>query len=284
MQTQWMQRSVGAGAECTLKPLRLIASRIALWAAVSAALCTGAGSAWAGRSCDTEPLKLSAVTQGLGLAERTVKRLNESGAQVVVLARSGQNLREYGLRYSHLGLAYKDGEVWRVLHKLNQCGTDKASIYREGIGDFFLDTPYEYVAAIMPLSTEAQQKLLPRLRNPAPVAGLHTRAYSMVAYPWAQTYQQSNQWAIEVLAVAMGAELNSRESAQDWLKDHGYEPTELHLSTLTRLGARLTAANVSFDDHPSVLRFTGRIRTVTVDSVLAWLQRTGLGGPEWVVR
>ncbi|KGM41926.1 membrane protein [Aquabacterium sp. NJ1] len=252
--------------------------------ALCAALCAGAGTAWAGRSCDTEPLKLSAVTQGLGLAERTVKRLDESGAQVVVLARSGQNLREYGLRYSHLGLAYKEGDTWRVLHKLNQCGTDKSSIYREGIGDFFLDTPYEYVAAVMPLNAEAQQKLLPLLRNPAPVAGLHTRAYSMVAYPWAQTYQQSNQWAIELLAVAMGAELNSRESAQDWLKDHGYEPTELHLSTLTRLGARLTAANVSFDDHPSVLRFTGRIRTVTVDSVLAWLQRTGLGGPEWVIR
>ncbi len=252
--------------------------------ALSIALSAGVGNAWAGRSCDTEPLKLPALTQGLGLAERTVKRLNESGAQVVVLARAGQNLREYGLRYSHLGLAYKEGDTWRVLHKLNQCGTDKSSIYREGIGDFFLDTPYEYVAAVMPLSAEAQQKLLPLLRNPAPVAGLHTRAYSMVAYPWAQTYQQSNQWAIELLAVAMGAELNSRESAQDWLKEHGYEPTELHLSTLTRLGARLTAANVSFDDHPSVLRFTGRIRTVTVDSVLAWLQRTGLGGPEWVVR
>ncbi len=284
MQTKLNQRMVRTSELPRVMPLCLMGRSMVRAIALCAALCAGAGTAWAGRSCDTEPLKLSAVTQGLGLAERTVKRLNESGAQVVVLARSGQNLREYGLRYSHLGLAYKEGDTWRVLHKLNHCGTDKSSIYREGIGDFFLDTPYEYVAAVMPLNVEAQQKLLPLLRNPAPVAGLHTRAYSMVAYPWAQTYQQSNQWAIKLLAVAMGAELNSRESAQDWLKDHGYEPTELHLSTLTRLGARLTAANVSFDDHPSVLRFTGRIRTVTVDSVLAWLQRTGLGGPEWVVR
>lgn len=253
-------------------------------AALLAMGMTGAMPAQAGRSCTDEPLKLSAVTQGLGLAERVVKRLDESGAQVAVLARSGQNLREYGLRYSHLGLAYKDGDSWRVLHKLNQCGSDQASIYREGIGDFFLDTPYEYVAGVLPLNKDVQQKLLPLLKNPAPVAGIHTRAYSMVAYPWAQTYQQSNQWAIETMAVALGAEQVSRESAQEWLKAHDYEPTELHLSTLTRLGARLTSANVSFDDHPNVLRFTGRIRTVTVDSVMAWLQRSGLGGPEWVVR
>lgn len=253
-------------------------------AVMAVGMMSFSGMATAGRSCANEPLKLPAVTQGLGLAERVVRRLDESGAQVVVLARSGQNLREYGLRYSHLGLAYKDGEVWRVLHKLNQCGSDQASVYREGIGDFFLDTPYEYVAGILPLKLDVQQRLLPFLRNPGPVAGIHTRAYSMVAYPWAQTYQQSNQWAIETMAAVLGAKQISRASAQDWLQAHDYQPTELHLSTLTRLGARLTSANVSFDDHPNVLRFTGRIRTVTVDSVMAWLQRSDLGGPEWVVR
>ena len=63
----------------------------------------------------------------------------------------------------------------------------------------------------------------------------------------------------------------------------GYQPTELHLSMLTRLGARMTMANVAFDDHPNELRFSSRIRTVTVDSVFAWLQRSGLAREEWVV-
>jgi hypothetical protein len=240
--------------------------------------------AHAGRTCSNEPLTLRAVTQGLALAERTARTLDATGAQVVVLARAGQDLNAYKLRYSHLGLAYKDGERWRVLHKLNQCGTASASVYREGLGDFFLDSPFEYVAGVVPLSTEAQTRLLPLLKNPAPVAGLHTRAYSMLAYPWAQTYQQSNQWAIEILAVAMGAEQTSREAAQDWLEARAYTPTELHLSTLTRLGARMTMANVAFDDHPLGLRVGGRIRTVTVDSVFAWLQRSGLGTGELVVR
>jgi hypothetical protein len=39
----------------------------------------------------------------------------------------------------------------------------------------------------------------------------------------------------------------------------------------------MTAANVAFDDHPNDKRFSGRIETVTVDSVFAWLQRSGHG-------
>ena len=38
------------------------------------------------------------------------------------------------------------------------------------------------------------------------VARLDTPAYSMVSYAWGQRYQQSNQWAIETLAVAMAPE------------------------------------------------------------------------------
>lgn len=239
--------------------------------------------AHAGRPCHPTRLTVGAVQQGLALAERTVRRLDVSGARVVVLARAGQDLREHGLRYSHLGLAYKGPDGWRVLHKLNECGTERAAIYRQGVGDFFLDTPHEYVAGIVVPEQAVQERLWPLLRGASGRAFLHTRAYSMVAYPWATRYQQSNQWAIEFIAAAMGEGVVDRPAAQRWLKASGYEPTELHLSMLTRLGARMTMANVSFDDHPSGLRFSNRIRTVTVDSVFAWLQRSGLAREEWVV-
>ena len=55
-------------------------------------------------------------------------------------------------------------------------------------------------------------------------------------------------------------------------------------SALTRLGARLTAANVAFDDHPNDKRFSDRIETVTVDSVFAWLERSRLAGKVQAVR
>lgn len=240
--------------------------------------------AHAGRTCQQQAIQLNALNQALGLAERTVKRLDESGAQVVLLARVGQDLQEYGLRYSHFGFAYKDGSAWRVIHKLNLCGTDQSSVYKEGVADFFMDSPYQYIAGVMPLRADVAQKLMPILKEPYLAGHLHTRAYSMLAYPWATDYQQSNQWALETLAASMGAGSGGRASAQAWLRNQGYEPTELHISTMQRLGARVTTANISFDDHPSYLRFTNRIRTVTVDSVMAWLQRTGYGDAQFVVR
>ena len=35
-------------------------------------------------------------------------------------------------------------------------------------------------------------------------------------------------------------------------------------------------ANIAFDDHPNEKRFSDRIETMTVDSMLAWLQRAQL--------
>ena len=106
----------------------------------------------------------------------------------------------------------------------------------------------------------------------------------MVAYPWAQTYQQSNQWALETLALAQDPAAATRERAQAWLRLQGYEPTTLRISAIKRLGGRLTAANIAFDDHPNDKRFSDRIETVTVDSVFGWLNRSGFGGPVQVIR
>jgi hypothetical protein len=224
------------------------------------------------------------IERAMALAEHTAARLNDSGAQVVVLARAGQNLGEYGLRYSHLGFAYREGDVWRIVHKLNQCATARASIYRQGLGEFFLDDLYEYEAAVVIPTPKVQAALIDALRDNARVAQLNTPAYSVVAYPWSQTYQQSNQWAIETLAMTQEPAAQTRDQAQAWLRLKGYTPTTLHLSAFKRLGARMTAANVAFDDHPNEKRFADRIETVTVDSVFAWLNRSGLGGTVQVIR
>ena len=94
-----------------------------------------------------------------------------------------------------------------------------------------------------------------------------------MAYPFSTKYQNSNQWALEVVAAAEARDVvvASREQAQQWLKFAGYQPTELKLDAFTRLGARLTKANVAFDDHPGELRWADQIRTVTVDSVFSFI-------------
>ena len=40
----------------------------------------------------------------------------------------------------------------------------------------------------------------------------------------------------------------TRPRAQAWLQLHGYQPTTLHISAFKRLGGRMTAANIAFDD------------------------------------
>lgn len=272
---------------------RVQATVTAVWmAALLGVQLAAVAPAHAGQNCDPQPPDTVAVQQSLELAERTARALDGSGASVVVLARAGQDLGRYGLRWSHLGYAYRAAApqgpglpgVWRVVHKLNHCGTAESALYRQGLAEFFLDRPNEYAAAYTVLAPALQHRLLPLLRDDGRIARLHSPHYSMVAYPWAVSYQQSNQWALETLAWAEDPAADRRERAQAWLRLKGYEPSTLHLGALTRLGARLTRAHVAFDDHPPTQRYGGRIETVTVDSVFAWLMQSGLAQPVQIVR
>lgn len=273
-------------------------------AALTLALAMWVGAAQAGRPCEDRPPQTSDVVRGLQLAERSAAALDASGAEVVVLARAGQDLSQHGLRWSHLAFAYRvpkstpasneprfvradyrpEPSTWRVVHKLNHCGSDRAALYRQGLAEFFLDSPHRYEAAYAVLTPELQQRLLPLLQDNSAVARWHERRYSLVAYPWATRYQQSNQWLIETLAGAAEPEATNRQRAQAWLQLKGYEPTRLRLGALTRLGARVSRANVAFDDHPDSLRFANRIDTVGADSVFAWLSRAGLAEAERQIR
>jgi len=252
--------------------------RIACGLATALLLAT---SAHAGRSCEQKPLTARTIEQGMALAQRTAQALDaehaRSGARVVVLARAGQDLSKYQLRYSHLGWAYKTEQgPWRVLHKLNQCGTATGDLYRQGLGEFFLDDLWRQEAAWMVPAPALQAPLLALLNDPVRSVALHERSYNLVSYAWGQRYQQSNQWAIETLAMATESGVATREQAQAWLRFKGYQPTTLRLGALTRLGARAGTANVAFDDHPNEKRFSDRIETVTVDSVFEWLSSSGM--------
>lgn len=252
---------------------------------VAAALLLAlAAAAQAGQRCDATPPTVDEVVRGMALAQATAARLEASGAQVVVLARAGQDLSRHGIAWSHLGFAYRETGAggaprWRVLHKLNACGSARGEVWRQGLGEFFLDRPHRYEAAFVVPTTAVQARLAPLLADNTRAARWHAPAYNMVAYPWSQRYQQSNQWATETLAGALDDDPAGRARAQAWLQLHGYVPQVLRLGALERLGARTTAAHIAFDDHPNGERFADRIATTTADSVFAWLQRSGLAGP-----
>lgn len=255
-----------------MRRLVVLSAALALWASLGL-------PAHAGRPCAPHQPTAQGIERGMQLAQRTAQALDASGARVV-LGRAGQDLSTYGLRYSHLGWAYKsEAGPWRVVHKLNECGTAVAAVYRQGLGEFFLDDLWRHEAVWAVPVPEVQARLLPVLQANAQATQLHVRPYSMVSYAWGEKYQQSNQWALETLAAAMEpASVRQRAQAQAWLRFKGYEPSVLKIGPLTRLGGRVTAANVAFDDHPPEKRFSDRIETVTVDSALVWLERAQLAG------
>lgn len=232
--------------------------------------------ALAGRSCEEAPIRPETVSNALALATQVQTLLDERNAEVVLIGRAGQDLTRWGVYYSHFGFAWRDHPKgrWTVVHQLNRCGTDRSDIYDEGLANFFLDDLWRMEAVVLVPETGRQQRLAYVLRSGAHL-DLHQPHYNMLAYPFNTRYQNSNQWALEVIAMTESRDVpvRSREQAQQWLKLAGYTPKEIHLSTSTRLGARLTRANVAFDDHPGELRWSDRIRTVTVDSVFDFMRR-----------
>lgn len=270
---------------------RTRATTVAFALALAHALVPGLGLlaprlVQAGQNCEARRPSPAQVTAALEAAARSARWLDASAAQVVLIARRGQNLDRYGLRWSHLGYAYRDdaARAWRVVHKLNRCGSAEAALYRQGLAEFFSDDLLTYEAGIVVPTAAAQAALKPLLGDDVRAATLHTRAYNMVAYPWARRYQQSNQWALETLALALEPTATDRGRAQAWLRFKGYQPSVLHIDALTRLGARVGAAHIAFDDHPGAERFSDRIATVTVDSVFDFLQRSALAGATTVLR
>jgi hypothetical protein len=250
-------------------------------AALGAAILLAAAAAHAGRTCEARPLDVESVRQAMELAARTARRLDESKANVVVLARAGQDLTRYGLTWSHMGFAYREreGGPWRVAHKSEPLRHRFERAIPPGPGRV-LHGPLCSATrrGFVVLDAEAQARLLPVLRDNYAVSRWHAEPYSMVAYPWSLRYQQSNQWGAGDSRGRDGSGITTRSQAQAWLQLRDYRPAVLHLGAMERLGARITTAHIAFDDHPDIKRFSGRIETVSVDSAFAWLKRSGLGG------
>jgi len=239
-------------------------------------LAIGSLTAHAGTPCEDVINSPETTQKSLSIGQKVFKALDSTGTKVALVARVGQDLSKYGLRFSHMGFVVKnhpDGP-WSVVHMLNQCGTDRSDIYIQGLGNFFADGMVAYEAAILTLPAETQDRLEKFLTG-SRVKRFFEPKYSVVAYPFAIKYQNSNQWALETLASALAQEgdISNRSEAQQWLKDAGYEPSVLNIGTMTRLGGRMFKANVAFDDHPDELRWNDKITVVSVESAYSFIRK-----------
>jgi hypothetical protein len=228
----------------------------------------------AGQSCEERPPNVEELRNGLLLATKVQTALDASDAEVVLIARVGQDLRKYNLKHSHIAYVLRDhpNGKWTVVHLLNHCGKPTSGLFAEGLGMFFMDTPFGYEAMVITPSRLLQTKLKTVLAGNEPQQ-FKAQRYNMLAYPFNVASQNSNQWVLEILAAAMSQErpVRTREDAQAYLRYTQYAPTTLHVDALTRLGASVAKQNINFDDHPFNRRMAGKIDTVTVESVERFL-------------
>ncbi len=264
----------GTSTRWTLAPWML-----SLWMLIA----MSTAPAFAGRSCEQRGLSAEAVQAGFEAGLHLFQRLQDltddrgQAPEVVLLARVGSDLSKHGLRFSHMGFAVRDHPKgpFTVVHLLNHCAESSSDIYIEGLANFFLDDPFAYDAWVVVPSADIQPALAARLLSNVP-RRLHDPHYNMVARPRSQSYQNSNQWALELLISAIeDADPGSSRATLHSLPSMGsYRGDMIELSRWKRLGG-IFQANVNFFDQPLGNRLRSRYEIVTVRSVMHWLDALG---------
>ncbi len=217
-------------------------------------------------------------------AANAVAALAAHQRPIALIARIGQDLSAQGLLYSHAAFAIVDGDAtnpsdWHVTHLLNDCGSDRGALYREGMLNFYLDSPLSYQSKIVFLQPELEQKLLHALAMDHGKAVFEPR-YSVIAKPYSKTRQNSTAWMLEVIAAASQAGSDSRAEASAVLQAHHYQADTIYIPYSMRILAGLTRANAVFTDHSLGTRLSGKYPVSTVHSVFQYLRANNLAESE----
>ncbi len=226
------------------------------------------------QSCEPRDIKPQDVQKGLQASSSLEKELNKTDAKVIVIAREGQDLGKYDIKFSHAAFAVRSPgqSQWMVYHELNSCPKDKSTLYKEGLGLFFLDDPSSYHAAMVVPSKEIQEKLYHILTSPN--LPMHQDRYSLVAYPFSSQRQNSNGWPLEVFTVAAAEyPIYNRDDAQAWLQKQNYQPGTIRVSGVKQLFATLFVPNATIRDHPNEDASSGNLKFNSGDSVLTFISR-----------
>lgn len=240
--------------------------------------------ATAGQACDTAPPTPQAIAAAADTAMRVHDALEASDAPVALVARAGTDLSRHGLHYSHAGFAVRDHARgrWTVVHLLNRCGSDRSSLYAEGLVDFFADDVVRQDARIVFLRPDVAAALAGRLGDGSALA-LHEPRYNVIARPDSRSYQNSTAWVLELLASLPLRAPVDRPRAQAMAAAEGFEADHIHIPYGQRVLGGLFSANAVFTDHPLGVRLSGDYRVVTVRSIVGWLDRNDrvLAQAEW---
>ena len=224
------------------------------------------------RFCNVQtPLQAPQLDRLLRFAAIAKDALQASGAEVALMARSGLNLGRFGVRYSHAGIALRQGGLgaWSVRQLYYACDEGRPQVFDQGLAGFVSgteDPDSGYLSAVLLPAAAAQTLQQAALDKPRAV-GLLAARYSANAYAHSLRYQNCNQWLVELLAVAWGdlrvdpVRPALRSQAQQWLATQGYEPEGVDVGSHMLMAVAPLIPWIHLDDHPESDRFALRLRT-----------------------
>lgn len=258
-----------------------------LGALLAAASHAGRGSPSSLRSsayCDgSPPADAAQQHHALQLAALVREELQQAGARVVLVSRSGLDLEWLGHRYSHAGLGLRDHAMgpWTVRQLYFACDERRPRLFDQGMAAFVsgVDDPERGFLSVVLLGDAAARALEPALRDDRRALAVLGGAYSANAHAFGTVYQNCNQWVAEVLALGWGdlrpesPSPSLRAQAQHWLRERGYVPSSVGpgsglLMALSRWWPHLHA-----DDHPEEDLRQGRYRVSLPASLEDFVRR-----------
>lgn len=229
----------------------------------------------AGQPCAEKPATLEGSAKSAQLSTKVREFLESQKLSFALVGRAGVNLTEFGLVHSHIGVAWRDHPRgrWFTFHLLNRCGTGQSDLVEQSLEDFYNVELFDYDALVAAPSFPVQIRLQRAFFSPL-AAQLHEPEYNLIAHPFSTKFQNSNQWALEVIAsaLAQSSAVNSRSEAQDWLKQKSYAPNMIPIGAAKRAGARLFSPHVRFSDHTDDERQAQRYAIVSAQSVVDFLK------------
>ena len=260
--------------------LRRSISTLTIGAAMSCLVSVIGGKAEAQFSggCMVEPPTIRQLTSAAAMSMRLRDYLENSGAELAIIARVGSDQSDRGLKYTHAGLVWRDHPKgrWIVAQELNACGTGRSDIYDQGLMQFFLDDPLNYDAEVIVPTEDLRRSLVAVLKNGDGLR-VHEPSYSVISYPRSTMYQNSNEWVLEVIAMAQGRlrgqTILNRADAQKMHEALGFRGSKVEVSFFEQLFGGLFKPNLSFSDHPYEAFSDGWFEFVSVRSIREYLAR-----------
>lgn len=228
----------------------------ALVLAAVCALWTGQSRAsvlYCDRNAELTPQQQDTLLRLGGLIRN---ELDASGAGVALISRSGTDLSRFEIRYSHAGIGVRahPETPWSVRQLYFACDEKRPRIYDQGIAGFLLgtDEPSTGYVSVVLLPPQQAATVERAARDNRLALQLLGGRYSANAYAYETTYQNCNQWVIELLATAWGGLDTSsgdlRERAQAWLRAQDYRPSEINVAGWGGLGVFVPWLHTL--DHP----------------------------------